>query len=561
MRRVYPAIATIAVVLILFERTLSASPYQTDEQRTTLCSVEGRVVSAGDGTPLKSARVALMPEQRQQSKDPFATTSDANGHFVLKDVLPGRYEFVAIHNGYVTQHFKPEGGSEKGAILTLGPSQKLDGVLFRLTRAAVISGHISNEEGEPLVGVPVAAERRETEDELEAEEPIAPSRSELIPERTTVTDDRGEYRIFGLPPDEYYLQVGVLAEPDRTGFDWSSYWIEQSLGSEYGITYFPGVGQAAQAESIPLKAGEEAQADVTVHRVKTVEVAGRVRGLTGPAKHAWVGLESTEDDSYSSSYQNNADENGAFRIKGVPSGSYVLRAYQSDGGDFGGGQSAQQKLELADTNVEGLDVVLGAGANLTGRVMASNPNEQLDLDRTGVMLMSADADNAETRHARVKKDGTFEIKGLPDGRYALRVWNLAAGWYLKSARSGTEDILDKGLNVEKGSTGGRIEIVMSTSCAHLEGAVVQGASPQPGAEVRITPDPKTRFSRFRSRSATTDQAGRFAVPDLAPGKYRVVAKLAASGGNDALKSDPQAITLSERDHKELELKLQHPQSN
>jgi hypothetical protein len=549
------------VVLSLLEPAWPDSPQQTEEQRKTLCRVEGRVISAADGTSLKSARVVLMPQQRQQAKDPLGTMSDANGHFVLNNVLPGRYEFLAIHSGYVTQHFKPDNGPEKGAILTLGPGQELDNVLFRMTRAAVISGRVLNEEGEPIVGVPVRAERRETEDEFEGEDSVLARRPELSLERATITDDRGEYRLFGLPPNEYYVQVGGLAEPDRTGYDRSDYWIQQSLGSEYGTTYYPGVSQVTQAQVVPLKPGDEVQADIAVHRVKTVEVSGRVRGLSGPVKHAWVGLESTEDDSYSSSYQDNADENGVFRIMGVPSGSYVLRVYQGDDGGFGGGLRARQKLDVADTNVEGLDLVLGAGANLSGRVIASNPGEQLDFDRMGVMLISTDADNSDTRQARVKKDGTFEMKGVPDGRYALRVWNLAAAWYLKSARSGTEDILDKGLNVEKGSTGGRIEIVMSTSCAHLEGAVVRGDNPQPGAEVRITPDPKTRFNRFRTRSATTDQAGRFSVSDLAPGKYLVVAKISAGAESDSLKSDPQSVTLVERDRKGLELKVLAPQSN
>jgi len=553
----------MAVVLGWLRPTSSASPQQTEEQRKALCSVDGRVISAADGTALKSAQIALMPERKLSRKDPFVATSDAKGHFFLKDVVPGRYEFIAIHVGYVTQHFKPEGGPDQGVILTLAPGQKLEDVLFRMKRASVISGRVINEDGEPIVGVPVTAERRETEEERDEEGPVSASHPELAAEKTTITDDRGEYRLFGLRSTEYYVQVGGLAEPDRTGGDGSSYWVEQALGSEYGLTYYPGVSQIAQAQVIPLKPGDEVQADVTVHRVKSVEVAGRVRGLTAPAKHALLSLEPAEQDAttINSSYQDSADENGLFRIKGVPSGSYVLRVYQAEdpGSEFS--QSAQQKLEVADSNIEDLEIVLGAGSNFTGRIAAANPREQLDLERSGLQLISTDVDNPEVRNARLKKDGTFEVKSLSEGLYSLQLWNVGPPMYIKSARVGNDDILETGLRVEKGAPGGHIEIALSSSCAQLEGAVYYEDKLQPGSKVRITPDPKTRFNRFRSRSATTDQAGRFSVVDLAPGKYVVVAEIAGASERDALKSDPQSVTLVERGHTAVELRVPKPQSN
>ena len=81
-----------------------------------------------------------------------------------------------------------------------------------------------------------------------------------------------------------------------------------------------------------------------------------------------------------------------------------------------------------------------------------------------------------------------------------------------------------------------------------------------GARVRLTPDPETRFNRFRSRTAFTDQAGRFSLIGLAPGRYRVIAKASGSDRENALSSDPQSVSLAEHDHKTIELTVASPQT-
>jgi hypothetical protein len=158
-----------------------------------------------------------------------------------------------------------------------------------LTRAAVITGHITNEESEPLMGVRVVALQKPSEDELEDEGASNARRQELDPVGDSQTDDRGQYRIFGLKPGDYYVRASDKAEPTR-GFisTASEYWVQQYLGSEYAPSYFPGVPQVGQAEVISLKPGEETQADLTLRRIKTAEVAGHVISPNGPAKDAMV---------------------------------------------------------------------------------------------------------------------------------------------------------------------------------------------------------------------------------------------------------------------------------
>jgi len=104
----------------------------------------------------------------------YAATSDSDGRFTIKDIASGRYDFLAIRTGYVDQPYQSK-GTDSGAVLALQPGQQLADVLFRLTMAAVIAGHVSNEDGAAMARVRVIALHRPTEEEI-IEESLPPSR-------------------------------------------------------------------------------------------------------------------------------------------------------------------------------------------------------------------------------------------------------------------------------------------------------------------------------------------------------------------------------------------------
>src|SRR5437870_13758241 len=90
-------------------------------------------------------------------------------------------------------------------------------------------------------------------------------------------------------------------------------------------------------------------------------------------------------------------------------------------------------------------------------------------------------------------------------------------------RFGSDDVLATGLQVERGSSGGTLEIVVSTGTALLEGSVTEDDKPAIGARIRLHPDPQTPYNRTRSRTVSTDQNGHFSL-QIDPGKYIVVAR-------------------------------------
>src|SRR6185437_8411894 len=145
----------------------SAAP-QPNQATQNLCTVAGKIVTAAEGTPLKSAHVMLMAENSGREPRTYGTTTDASGVFSLKNVAPGRYRLFAERTGYVSQQYHSS-DTQSGALLGLQPRQQVSDILFRLVLAAVVTGRVTDEDEEPMAGIRVMALRHPTEDEQEGE--------------------------------------------------------------------------------------------------------------------------------------------------------------------------------------------------------------------------------------------------------------------------------------------------------------------------------------------------------------------------------------------------------
>ena len=549
MRRFLPA--TVVVILATGLLAQSQAPVQKDSEPS--CSVAGRVVSAGDGKPLKSARVVLNGDHSGTKPFLFSFITDTDGHFLIKDVPPGRYYFVAMRDGFLSATFHPQ-NSQGYVPLSLKPGQALTDILFRLRTPGVITGRVTNDDGEPLIRILVRALRKPNEDEM------VEGRSqklELVPAGGARTDDRGQYRIFGLNPGDYYVVAMQSFEPDHDDMgNGRDFWLDQSVGEQYAPLYYPGVTQASQAETVSAKAGSEVEADFLMQRLKTVEVAGRVVGPGGPVK-ADVQLVQSGPSYNEGDRGVNSDEKGNFRFEGVPPGSYTVSAYlRADNRVWE--ERGRQKIEVGSDNVESIIITLGDTVRVRGHLTLDG-GESLPLDQFQVGLFSVEQQGRFGGNAEVKKDGSFEIIAVAPGDYGVGVEGTNGESYMKSARVGATDVLEKGLQLE-GSTDEKLEIVLSSACAQLEGKVTDGDQPIPGARVSITRDPENRYMSSRWRLAITDQEGRFSINGIPPGRYRVTARFEPVPDADPVKSDPQFVTFSERDHKTIDLKIVKPQT-
>jgi len=556
---------------ILFSILPSSAQQLAQEKPPEKCVVEGTVVAAATGEPLKKARLALMKaESRDFGRDrPYTASSDASGRFLLREVEPGRYRLRVERDGYVGQEYGERRSGRmwerRGAILTLLPGQKLGDIVFRMIPAAVITGRVYDTDGEPLPGARVTALRYG----------YSRGQRQLLPEEFAQTNDLGEYRIYGLPPGSYYVSA-LYTENQR--------WITGRIaisgeGAEtnegYVPTYYPGTSNESQAVPLEVRPGDELRGiDFALLAARAVRIRGRVfNTITGkPGRGVMLWLTSTEPmGRFPFDRDFVQEDDGTFELRGVQPGSYVLMAqWMQENKRY----TARQEVEVGSTDIEGISLVIGPGIEILGRLRvegaavsggagsAEKKGEQPpDITEYRIWLEPRVFVPLGQASATVKADGAFVLENVAADDYEVRVFNAPPEAFVKSARLGGEDVLEEGLRVT-GPVRGTLEVVVSLNGAVVDGAVTKDGQAFSGATVALVPEGRRRERPQLFKTTTTDQYGRYTLRGISPGEYKV---FAWEGIEPGAYQDPaflrsyeeqgQEVRLTEGSRTTLELKL------
>jgi protocatechuate 3,4-dioxygenase beta subunit len=559
----------------------AAKPGPDPSAKAESCSVEGIVVSAAGSEPLRGARVTLSAsEAERRTTRNYTASTDGNGHFLIGDIAPGRYMFRASKPGFVAQFYRPA-SSAADTILELFGGQKLDTVQFKLSRAGVILGRVTDENGEPVVGAQVEALVSKFAGGIVGSSLL---KGQWIPVKVASTNDLGEFRLFGLNPGNYYVAaidsgVPELGEATGIGITFASALIstevegggsgmvsldtheiasDTSAASAHPPVYYPGVTRREEAAKIRLSAGQETRLDISLRAEKTVTVSGRVLDMKGnPATQTAVLLRSQNLEAMLSSIRTAAvtDAQGKFEIRGVMPGSYILTATsRQDLKSLG----ADQPVEVAGEDVTGIELQLSGGLKLAGKVSAGAAAD-VDLTAMSIFLLPP-AGLENSGWADVKKDGAFSFPDLRSTTYSLQVNNVPDGWYVSSASFGGDNVLENGLQIGEGIGARTLDITVKPGAGQLDGIVLKGDDPVPGAIVKILPEHSSLYRQDLPRATTTDQRGRFIIKNVVPGSYRALAVAGKSEGEDDDDSDDDSLAgtslaLAEKESKTVQLKL------
>jgi len=231
-----------------------------------------------------------------------------------------------------------------------------------------------------------------------------------------------------------------------------------------------------------------------------------------------------------------AGKNGRFEFPHVAPGSYTLIATTAMGD---APQIARRTVEVTDAAIDGLRLTPLAWTTVRGRLHVGGKVQKIDpslllvrLQRTDgeddvsdTLRFTADGSMASPGTARVKGDGSFELKNVLPGPYSIEVTGDSKAMsdsFVESVVAGTKDVIDTGLKV----AGGTISIDVAVS---FEGGVVDGSvvndknEPIANAVVVAVPEAKYRKQGNRYQRVTTDQGGRFNMRGLRPGEYKLFA--------------------------------------
>lgn len=491
--------------------------------------ISGRVVTTDTGRPVKRARVLLNASELPGGR---GALTNEDGSFEFTGLPAGRYILAASKSGFVTLAYGQRRPLQPGTPLQLQEGQQLTGVEFRLPRGSVVAGRIYDEAGDPLPGatVRVLAYR------------YAQGTRQLVPAGAAQTDDRGEYRVWGLNPGEYYV-TAVARNPTvgRGGRGFAPFspnvggaaapmeLADQAESSGYAPTYYPGVESLAQARPISVALGAEAlDIDFGVLLVKTARVSGRVTTPSGAAVSFGIVLLSPEGQQpgRGASFTSRVQGDGAFSIPNVPPGRYLLRARgeESDVPYF-----ATVPLTTAGADVAGVGVVLAPGATLTGTIrLQPSGASTADVTQFRIGAPSADPDAGipgPQPNARVDRDGRFSLSGIAAGPHWIRA-RAPDGWILKSVTADGRDVTDVPLDLRSGQQLSGVSLVFTDRASSITGVVTdEQDSPLTEYTMLLFPSEASLWHP-QSRhimTARPDQNGAFQMRGLPAGDYLLVA--------------------------------------
>jgi hypothetical protein len=473
-------------------------------------SIEGVVVKATTGGPLPMAWVSLR--LAGGGKETLSASTGSDGRFVLREIPAGHYLLWARADGYITAEYGQHEFNQPGSVLVLDSDSHETNIVFRLVPAAVISGRVSNEVGEPLVKVLVQALKYG----------YSQGKQHPAPVSFEVTNDQGEYRLQGLPAGKYYVTAtfrpGVSTVAGGLGAG-------PAPGSMYAPTFYPGSTEPARAVPVELQQGGETSGiDITLLDSTGVTVRGRIlRSPTArPVKHMNVDLSPRNPGGRTAfvSPPAAADGDGNFQIPNVLPGSYMLTVSWDDGERRHAGR---QTVEVTNADVDGVTVVADVGLKLSGHLQVEG-DPPLDLTTFRISLWSTGESPLSAPNGLVEPNGDFLLQDIEADTYRVAVAGPSGSFYLKSAKLGGHDVLGPGLDLTTGTARGPLEILVSADGGRIEGTVVnKQATPWPSARVVLVPSGALRPRTDLYKDTRTDLFGRFTMTGIPPGEYKLFA--------------------------------------
>jgi protocatechuate 3,4-dioxygenase beta subunit len=432
---------------------------------------------------------------------------------VLKDIPKGRYVLSASKSGFLSQEYGRSQPNRSGAVLDLATAQTLRDVTFRMTAGAVIAGRAYDQNGQPVEGILIRAFRRSYQSD---------GKAVLSAVGGTVTNDIGEYRIYWLPPGTYYIHSEVSpARRASANPVHEPAIIDQSEGPSdvFVPSFYPNGDDESHATPLRIEAGSERRAiDFTLTRTPALRVSGRV---VGEASGLPVGDATLEMRPDVGALPINlipvvhTDDAGRFEFRNLSPGKYILSARWTEPGFRS--MFTEQHLHIGNKDVLDLQIVLRANRSISGRLMMER-GEPLPQNRT--VLSFTDAKGA-SYGTGLQADGTFLLSNIPSAILQVQLTEFPENYFIRSARAGSTDVLEGGLNLTENSVDS-LEVIVASQGATVEGVVTdERQSPVVGAHVVVIPNAQRLQRSHLVKAVTTDQYGRFAIRGVMPGDYKI----------------------------------------
>jgi hypothetical protein len=510
------ALFKVSVVFLLISLPVVG---QTETSKSD--SITGRVVDQS-GQPLPNARVSVVPAQGGRPSG--RTFTDREGSFKVTGLDPVPYRIFVEMPAYLRGTDEP----------LFGPTAKQykvgDSVNFVFIKGGVITGTVTTATGEPVIGIGVRARmvRNQKDQKLTA----------ATTQREDKTDDRGVYRIYGLPAGTYVVAAGGDGD-----------YSHGPLGAfdNFLPTYAPSASTRDGAVEISVRTGEEANnVDITFRGEMGRTISGT---MSGPGLEGGFSVSLTtvappgSQSNVSRSIQPGVSQ---FIFPGVAEGDYYLTAHAySEGRELL--LSEPKLIRLRGADIDDVELTVTSLGSISGRVLLeeSKISECQGKQPPEFKEMSISAwhrDNEAARNqpqfiwsmgAPVAPDaqGNFTIRSLASSQYYFVARFPARSWFLKSiaisppaAVRGRKpsDVTRVWTSIKTGDKLSGLIVTLAQGGASLHGQVVarEGETRPEKLLVYLVPSEREAADELlRFYGGPVSEEGKIALNNLAPGRY------------------------------------------
>jgi uncharacterized protein (DUF2141 family) len=534
-------------------------------------SISGTVVVAGAAKqPARRVRVTLTNVTGTPPGQ--TTTTDDGGAFTFRGLVAGRYELQAFKNAYLRASYGAARPDRAGTPVVVKDGEAVADLAMTIARGGVITGVVRDAGGRPVPGLNVRVLKL-------GYNAVTGERTLGTPGTASVglTDDRGEYRAYGLPPGGYLVAVVPIVSGGRGDVDirqLTAAEVRQALQSargaptrtakpgqptlpssspgspgprlNYAPIFHPGTTDIGGASTIALGVSEERTGvDVAIQLVPTAAISGTVSSASGappPSLSVRLVPAGPQTEMLAGAGLRGLSTilraDGRYVFTGVAPGAYTVKAIVGAGSGRGGAPIPNTPTQWAAVDVmvngQDLDVPLSLqpGVAINGRVVfeGSQPTAaEIQALSFGLVPPGSAGQVQFSGGGRVDAEGRFTFAGVvPDTYRFVTTWNVPGArekWSIKASTANGREAFEAPLRVHPSETLDWTVTYTDTPTS-LTG-VFQDRGGRAATEYYILVFASDRkhwtpgSRRIRTTRPATD--GAFSVRGLPPGEYFLAA--------------------------------------
>lgn len=515
-------------------------PAKVPAAPTGTASVSGLVVADATGSPIGLATVVLIGTRTGVLK---VTSTNREGVFTFGALPADRYTVGASRLPYLGAVAGARRAARPGAPIVVDLDEQVRDVTIRLPLGAALSGTIVDQNGQPIANVSVAILQRKVQN------------GERVLLRTSaniVTDDRGQYRAFGLPPGEYVVSAvaghqpvglerltdadvdgvlaGRMAPVPATG-------PRATLGTAAAPVYYPGTVRSGDAAGVLVAAGDERTGlDFALQTVQPGRIDGVVTTADGsplPPQVTVMISSAPGSSALSTGGSARPTPDGRFTMANQPPNTYVVVARTPSA--FG-----VTTVELQGGDVATAHVVLQPPLTIAGRIATAGTTKPAAI--AGLRFQFAPVSMALSGAAAPQvapsgADGAFRITNVVPGRYVFSgepffgASNDSVTWGVAAVTFDGRDVTDRAIEIAADAPPKEIVVTLTEQSQSITGRITNEQGAGVGDYTMLVFPQDEAYWLYNSRRIVTaqpDRTGQYQIGGrgpalLPPGSYYLAA--------------------------------------